>query len=144
MSLIKTISLRALDKAAKRINPTQHAIADFVLLGSALTGAAVMYRRNPAAAAASLVLAAAEAAAMAVTDYPAGGGMVSFPMHGRMSLAISGLAASMPEAMGFGSAAEKKFFYAQAAAMVALIALTDYTGTRSPGQVKRVVEHAEV
>jgi hypothetical protein len=62
-----------------------------------------------------------------LTDFPGGvWRKMSFQTHGQIDLATAGLVAMMPKLMGFSDRPEAKFFYANALAMVASGALTDF------------------
>jgi hypothetical protein len=117
----------AVRKMPKVINPTTHAVLDYVVAGSFLLKAATLWKSNRRAAAASLICGGVTLAHAMVTDYP--GGVVrkiSYRTHGRNDAAIAGLTASAPRLLGFHEDDEARFFGMKALAETMIGGLTDY------------------
>jgi hypothetical protein len=111
----------------KVINPTTHAVLDYVVAGSFLLKAAALWKRNRRAAAASLICGGATLANALVTDYP--GGVfpkISYRTHGRNDSAIAGLTAAAPKLLRFSDDREARFFGVEALAETVITGLTDF------------------
>jgi len=117
----------AVRRMPKVINPTTHAVLDYVVAGSFLLKAASLWKRHRRAAAASLMCGGAALANALVTDYP--GGVlrkISFRTHGRNDSAIAGFTAAAPKLLGFANDRESRFFSAEALAETVITGLTDF------------------
>lgn len=117
----------AVRRMPKVINPTTHAVLDYVVAGSFLLRTAMLWKRNRRAAAAALICGGATLANALVTDYP--GGVfrkISFRTHGRNDSAIAGFTASAPRMLGFAHDNESRFFSAEALAAIVVTGLTDF------------------
>jgi hypothetical protein len=111
----------------KVVNPTTHAVLDYLVAGSFLLKTALLWKRHRRAGAASLICGGAALANALVTDYP--GGVfrkISYSTHGRNDAAIAGFAASAPRLLGFVHDDESRFFAVESLAATAIIGLTDY------------------
>lgn len=128
-------SRMAIDRMPKRISPGAHTAIDYALAAATAAYGVRCLRRNKAAGVAALMASLAEITNVAMTDAP--GGVcrtISFPLHGRMDMGLSGMLAAMPKFMGFADTKESRFFYLTAAAGSLLAAMTDYTGTGERAQ----------
>lgn len=111
----------------KVINPTTHAVLDYVVAGSFLLKAARLWRRNRRAAAASLLCGGATLANAMVTDYPGGvWRKISYRAHGRNDSALAGLTAAAPGLLGFKNHDEAGFFRVEALTETVILGLTDF------------------
>ncbi len=144
MPFSTTIAASVTDRLPKALSPHGHALADYLILGGTLAGAAALFRRNRTAGACAVITAVSKGASMLLTDYP--GGVfraISFPMHGRLGLGLAAMTASMPKLMKFHKSPAARFFVLHSLISVAAIGLTDFTGTGKTKQV-RELEHVEV
>lgn len=117
----------AVRRMPKVIQPTTHAVLDYLVAGSFLLKTAVLWKRHRRAATASLICGGATLANALVTDYP--GGVfrkVSFRTHGRNDSAIAGFTAAAPRLLGFADDRESRFFSAEALAATVITGLTDF------------------
>jgi len=117
----------------KVINPTTHAVLDYVVAGSFLLKAARLWKRHRRAAAASLLCGGAALTNALVTDYP--GGVfrkLSYRTHGRNDSAIAGFTAAAPRLLGFADDRESRFFSAEALAETVITGLTDFEYYEDP------------
>jgi len=111
----------------KVINPTTHAVLDYVIAGSFLFNAYRQWNRHRRAAAGSLICGAATLANALVTDYPGGAyKLISYRSHGRNDSAIAGFAASAPRLLGFADEKEQRFFSIEALTGTVIVGLTDF------------------
>ena len=115
-------------KMPKVINPTTHAVLDYVVVGSFFLKAARLWNRHRRAAAGSLICGGAVLANAMVTDYP--GGVfrkISYRAHGRNDAAIAGFTASAPGLLGFSKCRNTRLFFSVAALLeTAIIGMTDF------------------
>jgi len=117
----------AVRRMPKVINPTTHAVLDYLVAGSFLLKAAVLWKQHRRAAAASLICGGASLANALVTDYP--GGVfrkISFRTHGRNDSAIAGFTAAAPKLLGFDDDRESRFFNVEALTETVITGLTDF------------------
>jgi len=117
----------AVRRMPKVINPTTHAVLDYLVVGSFLLKAAVLWKRHRRAAAASLICGGASLANALATDCP--GGVfrkISFRTHGRNDSAIAGFTAAAPKLLGFADDGESRFFSVEALAETVITGLTDF------------------
>lgn len=133
MSLMQNLSGLALNQLPKVISPKTHAIADYALAAGAFIAAAAFFRSNrKAAGVAALIAGTLETITPLVTDYPGGAyKAISFPTHGRIDAATTGMVASLPHLMGFANEPESRFFLLHAGAASALIGMTDFNQLQS-------------
>jgi hypothetical protein len=139
-----SVTTSVTDRLPKAFRPRSHAFVDYLMLAGALAAAPALFRRNRTAGACAIIAAIAEGANVALTDFP--GGVfktISFPLHGRLGLGTAAMTASMPKLMNFDKEPEARFFQLYSLAAVAVIGLTDFTGTGKTKQVRELV-HAEV
>ena len=114
-------------KMPKVINPTTHAVLDYMVAGSFLLKAGLQWKQHRRAGACSLICGAATLANALVTDYPGGAfRKISYKAHARNDSAIAGFAASAPGLLGFSKDKESRFFGGEALAATIIIGLTDY------------------
>lgn len=141
MSIVNSIATRVADRLPKSLDERGHAVLDYLLLAGTLAAAAVLFRRNRVAGACAVIAAVTHGTNTLLTDYP--GGVfksISFPMHGRLSLGIAAMVASMPKMMNFDKEPEARFFQMHSLASISLIGMTDFTGTGRSKQVKEIEE----
>ncbi len=111
----------------KVINPTTHAVLDYMIAGSLLLKAALLWKRHRRAAAGSLICGGAALANAMVTDYPGGiFHLIDYKTHGRNDAAIAGFTVSAPRLLGFANDAESRFFNVEALAETVVTGLTDF------------------
>jgi hypothetical protein len=109
------------------ITPTAHAVLDYAVAASFFAAGAWLMRRHRAAATLAFANGAMVAGMSMLTDYP--GGIVRvLPFRGHrtgdvVQAAFAGLG---PALFGFAGDEEARFFYAQAASEVGVIAATDW------------------
>jgi len=111
----------------KVINPTTHAVLDYVVAGSFLLKAALLWKRHRRAATGSLLCGGAALANALLTDYP--GGVfrkISYRTHGRNEAAIAGLTISAPPLLGFAQDSESRFFSGEALMETMVTGMTDF------------------
>lgn len=109
------------------INPTTHAVLDYVVAGSFFLKAALLWSRKRRAAAGALICGGAALANALVTDYP--GGVfrkISYRTHGRNDAAIAGFTASAPRLLGFAKDEEATFFSVEAVVETVVTELTNF------------------
>ncbi len=117
----------AVRRMPKVINPTTHAVLDYIVAGSFLLKTARLWKRHRRAAAASLLCGGAALANALVTEYP--GGVfrkISYRTHGRNDSAIAGFTASAPRLLGFAHDDEARFFSLEALTEIVITGLTDF------------------
>ena len=116
----------------KVINPTAHAIIDYLTIGSFLMSAGWFWSRNKRAALAALICGGAELAVSLLTDYPGGvKKVISFRTHGEIDLGLAAMSATMPEFLAFKDDSEKKFFVTQGVLITVATEITQF-----PNQAK--------
>lgn len=123
----------AFKKAPKFISPGVHRWLDVAVTGYfAVLSVVCAVRGRKGAAIAAGVNAGMVAGVSAFTDYKGTGEKpISFKLHGTLDAVQATTAALAPVLHGFAGEPEAKFFYAQAADEVAVIAATDWdAGTR--------------
>jgi len=109
------------------ISPAAHAVLDYVVAATFFSVGAWLIRRHRAAASLAFANGAMVAGMSLLTDYP-GGVLRVLPLRGHragdvIQAAFAGLG---PALLGFAGADEARFFYAQAASEVGVIAATDW------------------
>ena len=120
--------MRMTEGVPKVIDPTAHAVLDYVTAGSFLAMGFAWMNRNPRASTAAFINGASVLAASLLTDYPGGvWRKLSFSTHGMLDAMQAPIWALMPTLMGFGGDPEAQFFRAQAALDAAVVAATDFT-----------------
>jgi len=112
----------------KVIDPTTHALLDYVIAGSFLVRGALIWRRQRRAAVASLICGGSALANAMLTDYPGGiTPRMSYRTHGRNDSAIAGFTASAPSLLSFSRHRNTRLFFNVAALLeTAIIGLTDF------------------
>jgi hypothetical protein len=111
----------------KVISPATHAAIDYLLVGSLLLGGTLLWKRNRRAAVAALVAGGSGLGTILGTRFPGGvWDKISFPAHGRISVAHTLAVAAVPMLLGFQRSAPGWFFTVQAGLMAAVDALTDF------------------
>jgi hypothetical protein len=109
------------------ITPAAHAVLDYAVAATFFAAGAWLMRRHRAAATLAFANGAMVAGMSMLTDYP--GGIVRvLPFRGHragdvVQAAFAGLG---PALFGFAGDEEARFFYAQAASEVGVIAATDW------------------
>lgn len=135
MNWLNRVSDLAIDRMPKRIDPATHATIDYALAAGTAAFGLMCFRTNKAAGVAAMVAAMAEATNVAMADIPGGvAKSISFPLHGRIDMGLSGILAALPGFMGFADTKEARFFYAAAAATTMVVSMTDFTGTGERAQ----------
>jgi len=112
------------------ISPAQHAVLDYGVAATFFAFGLSVLSRHRSAAALAFVNGAVIVGMSLLTDYP--GGLIrtlSFRAHRTGDIAQAALAGFGPILFGFGSDAEAKYFYGQAASEVGVIAATDWDAT---------------
>jgi hypothetical protein len=117
------------------ISPAAHAVLDYTVAATFLGVSAWLVRRHRGAASLAFANGAMVAGMSMLTDYP-GGVVRVLPFRGHragdiLQAAFAGLG---PVLFGFAGDEEAKFFYAQAASEVGVIAATDWDATSGAGQ----------
>lgn len=135
MNWLDRVSNLAIDRMPKTIDAKTHAKVDYAM-AAAMAGFGVMcMRNNKAAGMAAMIASLAQVTNIAMTDVP--GGMcktISFPLHGRVDMALTGILATMPTVLGFSDTKESRMFAAAAVATSLVTAMTDFTGTGERAQ----------
>jgi hypothetical protein len=123
----KGVSMLA-NRMPKVINPTAHAVIDYVVAGTFFAMAAVFSRRgHKRAVVSAIACGAAVTANSLLTNYPGGVfKVISFQNHGRIDMGLGALTAALPGMMGLDSDAEDRFFQGMAVAETAVTAMTDF------------------
>lgn len=123
----KGVSMLA-NRMPKAINPTTHAVIDYVVAASFFVMAATFSRRGHKRAAISAIACGTAATANSLlTDYPGGVfKIITFRNHGRIDMGLGALTAALPSMMGLDSDAEDRFFQGMAVAETAVTAMTDF------------------
>jgi hypothetical protein len=109
------------------ISPAAHAVLDYAVAGTFFAAGAWLRRRHRAAASLAFANGAMVAGMSMLTDYP-GGVFPVLPFRGHrvgdiLQAAFAGLG---PALFGFAGHEDAKFFYAQAASEIGVIAATDW------------------
>jgi hypothetical protein len=114
------------------ISPAAHAVLDYTVAATFFGLGAWLMRRHRAAASLAFANAAMVAGMSMLTDYP-GGVVRVLPFRGHRTGDVlqAAFAAIGPALFGFAGDQEAKFFYAQAASEVGVIAATDWDAVRS-------------
>jgi hypothetical protein len=123
----------------KVIDPTTHAVLDYVVAGSFLVMGIVFWKRSKRASIGSLLCGGATAANIMLTDYSGHSRkLISYKMHGRVDAGLAGMTATMPALLRFGGKPESRFFEVKALAETAIVGLTDfdYYEGRSPTRLR--------
>jgi hypothetical protein len=122
-SLVKVVA-----KPLPRIvSPEARAVVDYIVVGSFLAAAGWFWQRNKRAALAAIVCGGADLAVSLLTDYPGGTRkLISFRARREIDLGLAAMTATMPEYLAFKDKAEKKFFLAQGAVLIAISELTRF------------------
>jgi hypothetical protein len=116
------------------VSAKQHAAVDYGAVALFLLGSAFFWRRNKAAAAASLICGVAGASVAALTDYKGGAKhAIGFPLHAKIDLGLSSLAAAIPEFLTLEDEKEKSFFRMQSLLIAIVAALTEFE-LEAPGR----------
>lgn len=119
--------MRITDNVPKVIDPTAHAVLDYLTAGSFLAMGFALMNRHPRASTLAFINGASVLAASLLTDYPGGvWRKLSFKTHGMLDVMQASMSATMPALMGFGTDPEAQFFHAQAALEAGVIAATDF------------------
>lgn len=114
----------------KVIDPSAHAIADYLTAGTFIALGFGLLNRNRRAAGLAFGNGIAVLGLSLMTDYP--GGVfrtVSFKTHGAIDALQAGMTAMGPAVLGFSGTPEAKMFHALAAVEAAVVAATDWDGT---------------
>ena len=114
----------------KVIDPSTHAILDYLTAGTFIAMGFGLLNRNRRAAGLAFANGMAVLGLSLMTDYP--GGVfrtLSFKTHGAVDALHAGMTAMGPALLGFGGTPEAKMFHAQAAVEAAVVAATDWNGT---------------
>lgn len=116
------------NRMPKVINPTTHAVIDYLVAGTFFAMAATFFRRGHKRAGISAIACGTAAAANSLlTDYPGGVYKVmSYQNHGRVDMGLGALTAALPGMMGLDTDAEGRFFQGMAVAETAVTAMTDF------------------
>lgn len=119
--------MRMTESVPKVIDPTAHAVLDYLTAGSFLAMGFAWMNRHSRASTLAFINGASVLAASLLTHYPGGvWRKLSFKTNGMLDVMQASMAATMPALMGFGSDPEAQFFHAQAALEAGVIAATDF------------------
>ena len=122
------------EQVPKVIDPSAHAVLDYLTAGGFFALGFAMLGRHSRAAGLAFANGAAVLGLSLMTDYP--GGVfraVSFRTHGVIDAMQAMMTAAGPAMLGFGSDAEAQVFHGQAAVEAAIIAATDWEAAPAPG-----------
>ena len=111
----------------KVIDPSTHAVLDYVTAATFLAAGVAMRERHPRASKLAFINGIAVLGLSMMTDYP--GGLfrtLSFRTHGAIDVLQAGMSACGPAMMGFAQDPEAQLFHTQAAVEAAVIAATDW------------------
>ena len=114
----------------KVIDPTTHAILDYVTAGTFIAMGFGLLNRHRAAAGLAFANGFAVLGLSLMTDYP--GGVfktLSFKTHGTIDVLQAGMSALGPTVLGFADEPEAQFFHGQAAVETAVVAATDWNNS---------------
>jgi len=127
MALSVTAARALSDKLPKVINAKQHAVIDYVMLGTFVSLGAMFLGRNKRAAVGAFICGGAAAINTLLTDYPGGVAKVlSFETHGKIDAGLSGIAGTTPSLFGFDDEPEAKYFRLLGIAEAAVTGMTDF------------------
>jgi hypothetical protein len=120
-------SIVAHDGLPAPISPAAHAVLDYAVAATFFCVGAWLMRRHRAAASLAFANGAMIAGMSMFTDYP-GGVVRVLPFRGHRAgdVVQAAFAGFGPALFGFAGDEEAKFFYAQAASEVGVIAATDW------------------
>ena len=111
----------------KVIDPSTHAVLDYLVAGTFLTAGFMMRRRNRRAAGLAYTNAIAVLGATLFCDYPGGvWPLFSFKTHALLDVMQAAMAGAGPAVLGFASEPEAQFFHGQAVSEVGVVAATDF------------------
>lgn len=129
-------SIQVLGKPMPKVTaPKVHAALDYATAALFFVGGIFFWRRNKRAAVASFLCGAAQAGVAALTDYPGSARrMISYPLHRKIDLGLSSMAAAMPQFLAFEHEKEKAFFRTQSLVIAGVAALTEFRTQRVPGE----------
>src|SRR6476661_1650018 len=100
----------------KVIDPSTHAVLDYLVAGTFLTAGFMMRRRNRRAAGLAYANAIAVLGATLFCDYPGGvWPLFSFKTHALLDVMQAAMAGAGPALLGFADEPEAQFFHGQAA-----------------------------
>ncbi|HUN89923.1 MAG TPA: hypothetical protein VMU28_14080 [Terriglobales bacterium] len=126
------------DRLPKLVSPKAHALIDFADLAIFATMGVLFWKRNRRAAIASFICAGGEAANTLLTDYPGGvAGVISFPTHGKIDMALSAASAALPGFLEFQDEPQARFFGMMGLGITAVTAMTDFEAQAGPQRVMR-------
>lgn len=111
----------------KVIDPSTHAVLDYLTAGSFLAMGFSLMNHNRSAANLAFCNGLAVLGLSLMTDYP--GGVfrtISFKTHGVIDVLQVGMSALGPAVLGFAGEPEAQMFHAQAAVEAAVVAATDW------------------
>jgi hypothetical protein len=122
----------------KVVSPKHHAAADYGAAALFLLGSAFFWRRNKAAATASLICGLAGASVAALTDYKGGAKhAIGFPLHAKIDLGLSSMAAAIPEILTPEDEKAKSFFRIQSLLIAIVAVLTEFELERTVADEER-------
>ena len=114
----------------KVIDPSVHAVLDYITAGSFLAMGFGLMNRHRSAANLAFCNGLAVLGLSLMTDYPGGvWRTISFKTHGVIDMVQAGMSALGPTLMGFAGEPEAQMFHAQAALEAAVVAATDWDST---------------
>jgi hypothetical protein len=117
--------MKLTDSVPKVIDPTTHAVLDYLTVGGFLALGFATLGRNKRAATLAFLNSAAVFGLSLFTDYPGGvWRKISFATHGVVDAIQAGMAGAGPALMGFDGEPEAQFFHGQAALEGGIIAAT--------------------
>src|SRR5438128_8061208 len=127
MPLSQMATRAVVNRLPKVINPTAHAVIDYVVAGTFFALGAYFWRNNKRAATGAVLCGSATAATSMLTDYPGGvKRVISFETHGKIDAGLAGLTATMPNFLAFNDEDEANFFRTAALAETVVTGLTDF------------------
>ena len=119
--------MRVTENVPKVIDPTAHAVLDYVTAGSFIAMGFAWRESHPRASTLAFINGASVLAASLLTDYPGGvWRKLSFRTHGMLDVVQAASCAVMPALMGFAGDQEAQFFHGQAAFEAGVVAATDF------------------
>jgi hypothetical protein len=111
----------------KFINPSAHAVLDYVAAGSLIALGFGLRAQNRRAAIFAFANGAAVLGLSMLTNYPGGVcRILSYKTHGTIDILQAGVLAIGPSLLGFGDTTEGQLFYGQAALEGGVVAATDW------------------
>ncbi len=127
MAWTDTATRLVANRLPKVIDPTAHAVIDYIVAGTLLSMGAFFWKRSKRAALGAFLCGSATAATSMLTDYPGGiKKVISFGTHGKIDAGLAGLTATVPNFFAFNDEDEAKFFYILAIAETLVAGLTDF------------------